>query len=933
MSTTDGTVKFGDTLDLSALVSGGSGTGTFSFAVTGGPANLDGATLTPTGVGTVNIMATKAADYDYNVRSATFMVTVNPRVITFTVAPVELQTYTGNAITPEPEVRDGSTVLTKNVDFTYDYSSNTNTGISAAVNLTGIGNYAGSIGSKIFTINKAAPPLTMTATPAATQTRPGSVELFAALPADAAGTLTFRAGTDTIATVTLPIKTTAFTPTGGANAYSFTVEYSGDSNYEGKSSTALEYGFTKSDQAALSTTNGTAKFGDTLDLSALVSGGSGMGAFSFAVTGGLANLDGATLTPAGVGTVNIAVTKAADYDYNAESASFTVTVNPRVITFTVAPVEPQTYTGGTITPEPEVKDGDALLTEEVDFTYDYSDNTAIGTSAVVNITGIGNYAGSTGSTSFVIGKATPNILTPPTVGNSIYAGTALSQLPLTGGAASVSGRFEWVYPSATAVSGPNTFEARFVPDDTVNYLQIEGISITFTARKRPDSGSTLFAAKPNQPTLASVAAAAEMINGQATLSIPGSIVKTAIEAALADAKAGGNAANGISMDISITAVGATDFILTLERDALNRLLNAGVKSFSVSGLPVNISFDTEALRQIRTQSGGDIVITAKPVAVTGLRSAYDISITSTKGRKAVSISSLGKGSATLSISAAPGRNESGGYLYGVYVDLDKKINRIANSVYDATRKRVIFSISHFSVYGVGYSDPSARFRDTAKHWAKDSIDYVVGRGLLSGTSKTTFSPDSPITRGVLAKALGRLSSADVSGYKTSSFRDVKAGDILQPYIEWAYRKGIIKGIGNRQFAPDREVTREEIAVILQSYAKATGYRLPTAREVVVYTDGDAITCKDAVRAMQQAGVMMGGSDNRFDPKSSATRAEVSAMLHRYVRLTIDPSTAQGWARNDDGQRMYYINGAAVTGSTTIAGVKYYFSSTGVLQTG
>jgi hypothetical protein len=65
----------------------------------------------------------------------------------------------------------------------------------------------------------------------------------------------------------LPVKTTAFTPTGAANAYSFTVEYSGDSNYEGKTSTALEYGFTKSDQAALNTTDGTVSFGNLLDLS------------------------------------------------------------------------------------------------------------------------------------------------------------------------------------------------------------------------------------------------------------------------------------------------------------------------------------------------------------------------------------------------------------------------------------------------------------------------------------------------------------------------------------------------------------------------------------------------------------------------------------------------------------------------------------------
>lgn len=907
----------------SALAAGDTMTGTLARA-------------TGENVGTYAIvLGTLTAGGNYTLSlSGSVSFTISPKAdATFTIAEISPLTYTGSAITPEPTVKDGSIFLTKNVDFTYSYDNNTNAGVSAAVNITGVGNYAGSTGSAIFTINKAIPTLTLTATPPATQTRPGSVELLAALPSDATGTLTFRAGTDIITTVTLPVKAAAFTPTGAANAYSFTVEYSGDGNYEGKTSAALEYSFTKSSQAALSTTNGTVSFADSLDLSTLVSGGSGTGAFSFAITDGPADLDGATLTATGVGTVHITAIKAADNDYDAKSVVLTVTVNPRVITFTVAPVEPQIYTGSAINPEPEVKDGDTLLIEGTDFTYGYSDNTNIGNLAAVNITGIGNYAGSTGSTTFTIGRAAPSILTPPIVSGNFYAGTALSKILLTGGEASVSGRFEWVNPSSTAVSGENTFEARFVPDNTVNYLEIEGINIAFTARNRPDgSNPRFFQTRPNQPTAASITTAAQVTNGQATLTITSRIAKTAIDQALTDAKAMGNTANGIGVTISVTATGATGFTLTLERNALDRLLNAGVKSFSVSGLPVDMGFDAEALRQIRTQSGGDVAITVKPAAATGLRNAYNITITSTKAKKVVSITSLGKGGVTLSIATAPGKNESGGYLYAAYVGADNKINRIANSVYDANSKRVILSINHFSVYGVGYNAPSATFRDIAKHWAKESIDYMVARGLISGTSGTAFSPDTEITRGILAAALCRLSGADVSGYRNSSFRDVEAGSMLQPYIEWAYKKGVMQGVGSRQFAPDKAVTREEIAVILQNYAKATGYKLPATREAIIYADSNDITYKIAVKAMQQAGVMMGERGNRLNPKSNATRAVVSAMLYRYIKLTIDPVTAQGWALNDDGQFMYYKNGAAGTGWHTIDGIQYYFNGTGVLQT-
>ena len=71
----------------------------------------------------------------------------------------------------------------------------------------------------------------------------------------------------------------------------------------------------------------------------------------------------------------------------------------------------------------------------------------------------------------------------------------------------------------------------------------------------------------------------------------------------------------------------------------------------------------------------------------------------------------------------------------------------------------------------------------------------------------------------------------------------------------------------------------------------------------------------------------------FYPKAGATRAEVAAMLHRYIKLTIDPTTAQGWAKNDDGQFLYYKNGKALAGTQIIGGTKYFFNTDGTLKTG
>lgn len=79
--------------------------------------------------------------------------------------------------------------------------------------------------------------------------------------------------------------------------------------------------------------------------------------------------------------------------------------------------------------------------------------------------------------------------------------------------------------------------------------------------------------------------------------------------------------------------------------------------------------------------------------------------------------------------------------------------------------------------------------------------------------------------------------------------------------------------------------------------------------------------------------MMGGTNNKFNPKVSATRAEVSSMLHRYIKLIIDPDTAQGWSNNDAGQWFYYKDGKVFTGTQTIDDVKYFFNPDGTLKTG
>lgn len=471
-------------------------------------------------------------------------------------------------------------------------------------------------------------------------------------------------------------------------------------------------------------------------------------------------------------------------------------------------------------------------------------------------------------------------------------------------------------------------------------------SITDKSTTTP-SPSILPQKKPNLPVTATAFIKAKAgKNGKASASIPNKSITDVIKKAQADAKTQDKTSNGITVELNVTMPkGASSLAVTLTQLSLNNLVSADISSIKINGAPATLGLDLNALQKIQKQSNGNITISIAPAkglsksakVLIGNRPIYDITITYIdKNQKPRSISNLGSGTATLSIPYTPGKKESVGCLFGVYVDGKGIASRIGGSAYDANSGCILLNSNHLSVYGVGYTASSSKFTDISSHWAKESIDYVVGRELVSGISKTSFSPDSAMTRGVLVTALGRMMNVNTKLYTANSFTDVKADSAFRPYIEWAYKKGIIQDIGNSQFAPDGAITREEIAIIITGFARISGYNLPVSREATTYTDDSSIdsTYQTAVLTLQQAGILMGGTDHKFNPKDNATRAEVSSMLYRYIKLTVDPNTTQGWAQNDDGQYLYYKDGKALIGWQEISRGKdkntYYFTNDGIL---
>ena len=273
----------------------------------------------------------------------------------------------------------------------------------------------------------------------------------------------------------------------------------------------------------------------------------------------------------------------------------------------------------------------------------------------------------------------------------------------------------------------------------------------------------------------------------------------------------------------------------------------------------------------------------------GNRPVFDLKVNYGSGKQ---VQSFGAGSISVTIPYILGINEKAENVCAIYIDVNGKVHWLVSSVYDNMEKVLRFSTDHFSTYGIGYKQIDTVFTDIASHWAKEDIEFVANRGLLRGTSETTFSPSTAMTRGIFITALGRLANADVSIYKQSSFSDVKAESDYMGYIEWARKNGIVSGTTDGKFLPDASITREQMSVIMSNYAKNIGYTLPKIHMENIFVDSDKIStyAKDAVEQMQLAGILNGKNGNLFDPQGAATRAEISAVLRRFIELAISSDT-------------------------------------------
>lgn len=180
------------------------------------------------------------------------------------------------------------------------------------------------------------------------------------------------------------------------------------------------------------------------------------------------------------------------------------------------------------------------------------------------------------------------------------------------------------------------------------------------------------------------------------------------------------------------------------------------------------------------------------------------------------------------------------------------------------------------------------FNDIKNHWANEAIKYVYENSVMNGINETTFSPDENMTRAMLVTILYRLEKSNFK-YESAVFEDVTAEDWYVDAVAWAKANNIVKGLSETEFAPNDNVTREQLAVILYRYANFKNVDTSASAELSGFSDFNNISSwAYAALEWAYAAELITGMDNgSLLPDSFATRAQVATIIMRFCKNIIN----------------------------------------------
>ena len=238
--------------------------------------------------------------------------------------------------------------------------------------------------------------------------------------------------------------------------------------------------------------------------------------------------------------------------------------------------------------------------------------------------------------------------------------------------------------------------------------------------------------------------------------------------------------------------------------------------------------------------------------------------------------------------SAPLGEENAGYWANLYhFDEDAEQLNFETAALIDDDGTVKLRLTHASQYAIVIDDHSHApvttlpFIDVnAGDWFYDPVAWAYDNGLMTGTSATTFEPNTSTTRAMIVAILNRLEGGPTADGET--FTDVHNGDWYAEAVNWAASKGIIAGFEDGTFRPNDPITREQMAAILYNYAQWKGMDVSARADLSRYSDQPSAWANEVMQWAVGKGLISGTSATTLDPQGHATRAQVAAILQRFL---------------------------------------------------
>lgn len=314
--------------------------------------------------------------------------------------------------------------------------------------------------------------------------------------------------------------------------------------------------------------------------------------------------------------------------------------------------------------------------------------------------------------------------------------------------------------------------------------------------------------------------------------------------------------------------------------------DSGIKALVIKSDLAEVSIRTSALKDIPSDGSGEFRIAVSledkagidPDTAVKVGDGPIYALNAYVGSKRMDEFSEGK-SLKAAFKYALKEGEEAGKVVVCRINDRGDLEVVKNCIYNKETGEITFLTSYSGKYTVKYSN--AGFEDLGNvSWARASIEGLAAREVVQGVGANSFAPEGKVTRAEFLQMV--MSAFDITDEQSSgSFKDVKETDWFYKAVMSARSLGIVEGVNSGEFAPHREITREEMAVIAYRASVKAGIELGRTVDTAKFNDeGDIYGyARESVQKMQEAGIINGMGDGSFAPKENATRAQAAVIAY------------------------------------------------------